>query len=299
MIRRSGGPLVVVGLALLVSLPGAFAAEPASGDPPQLTKADVEAMMESLSNWGRWGKDDQLGTLNLITPEKRVAAARLVTDGVTISMARDLVKNPSTAPSAFSRKMIALPGSEEITYSGDQYTLAYHGYSQTHLDALCHLFYKGKMYNGFTQSEVTARGAAKLSVANMQRGIFTRCVLMDMPRLFGVRYLKGGRAIYPRDLEAWEKQAGVKVESGDAVLIRTGSWDRSSVEGPWDLMNDTAGLHASCLPWLKESRRGRHRQRPGARRASLGRRRLSHARSLDGCGFPRHADSRQLQPGSS
>jgi kynurenine formamidase len=108
------------------------------------------------------------------------------------------------------------------------------------------------MYNGFPQSAVTARGAAKLSVVNAKNGIFTRCVLMDMPRHFGVRFLEGGRAIYPKDLEAWEKTAGVKVESGDAVLIRTGSWARAQVEGPWDIMKSTAGLHASCLPWLRQ-----------------------------------------------
>jgi kynurenine formamidase len=89
-------------------------------------------------------------------------------------------------------------------------------------------------------------------VANAKNGIFTRCVLMDMPRHFGVRYLEGGRAIYPDDLEAWEKSAGVKVESGDAVLIRTGSWLRAEVEGPWEIEKNTAGLHASCLPWLRK-----------------------------------------------
>jgi kynurenine formamidase len=74
---------------------------------------------------------------------------------------------------------------------------------------------------------------------------------MDMPRLFGVRYLPGTRAIYPEDLEAWERKAGVKVESGDAVLIRTGRWARRELEGPWAIMKNSAGLHASCLPWLK------------------------------------------------
>jgi kynurenine formamidase len=108
------------------------------------------------------------------------------------------------------------------------------------------------MYNGFPQTDVSERGAAKLSIANARQGIFTRCILMDMPRHFGVRFLKGGHAIYPEDLEAWEKSAGVKVERGDAVLIRTGSWARAEVEGSWDILKNTAGLHASCLPWLKK-----------------------------------------------
>jgi kynurenine formamidase len=74
---------------------------------------------------------------------------------------------------------------------------------------------------------------------------------MATPRLLGVEYLEGGRPIYPEDLEAWERKAGIKVESGDAVLIRTGRWARRQREGPWDIMKGSAGLHASCLPWLK------------------------------------------------
>jgi kynurenine formamidase len=140
----------------------------------------------------------------------------------------------------------------DITSSADEYRVAYHGFTQTHLDALCHLFFKGRMYNGFAQAEVTEHGAAKLSIINVKQGILTRCVLLDLPRLFGVRLLEGGHAIYPADLDACEKAAGVKVESGDAVLIRTGRWTRAEVEGDWEIMKSSAGLHASCLPWLKQ-----------------------------------------------
>lgn len=219
----------------------------------KLTKADIDAMMTSLSNWGRWGKDDQLGALNLITPQKRKQAAALVQDGVTVSLARIAVTARIDSSAPFVQRMVTLPKEgEEITACGDEYSVQYHGFTQTHVDALCHLFYKGKMYNGFSQKEVTAAGARKLSVLHMKNGIFTRCVLMDMPRLFGVRYLEGGRAIYPEHLEAWEKKAGVKVASGDVVLIRTGRWLRRQLEGKWDIMKNSAGLHASCLPWLKK-----------------------------------------------
>jgi kynurenine formamidase len=148
--------------------------------------------------------------------------------------------------------MTAIPQAVDITSAADEYRVAYHGFTQTHMDALCHLFYKGKMYNGFSQKEVTERGAARLSVVNVKQGIFTRCILMDMPVLMGTRFLQGGEAIYPSHLEAWEKAAGVKVESGDAVLINTGRWARARAEGKWDIMKNSAGLHASCLPWLKK-----------------------------------------------
>jgi kynurenine formamidase len=235
----------------LVEGAGPGATQP--GSPKKLTRADVDAMMSSLSNWGRWGKDDQFGALNLITAEKRKQAAALVQEGVTVSLARTAVKEQIDSSPAFIHRMVNLPKEgEEITAAGDEYSVQYHGFTQTHLDALCHLFYKGKMYNGFSQKEVTAAGARKLSVLHMKNGIFARCVLMDMPRLFDVRYLEGGRAIYPKDLEAWEKKAGVKVASGDVVLIRTGRWLRRELEGKWDIMKNSAGLHASCLPWLKK-----------------------------------------------
>ena len=231
----------------------------ADGEPsrPQgkrkLVKEDIENMMVTLSNWDRWGKEDELGTLNLITPKKRRQAAALVKDGVAVSLARDVIKNNIDGSPGFVHKMLKTGLSdEEIGSAGDEYCVAYHGFTQTHMDALCHLFYKGKMYNGFSQREVTEKGAGKLSVLKIKQGVFTRGILMDMPRLFGVKYLKGSRAIYPEDLEAWEKKAGLKVTSGDVVLINTGRWLRRKTEGKWDIMQNSAGLHASCLPWLKK-----------------------------------------------
>src|SRR5262245_44167077 len=224
-----------------------------AGDDKTLTREDIDGMMTSLSNWGRWGKEDQLGALNLITPEKRRKAAALIEDGITLSLARPVIKEAIDSSPAFVHRMISLPREgEEIASSADEYAVRYHGFTQTHLDGLCHLLYKGKMYNGYSFKEVTATGARKLSVLNIRNGIFTRGVLMDMPRHLDVRYLEGNRAIFPQDLEAWEKKAGLKVESGDVLLIRTGRWTRRELAGPWDIMKNSAGLHASCLPWLKK-----------------------------------------------
>jgi kynurenine formamidase len=243
------------GLLVLAVSPAFFGAALAGegADRKKLTRADVDAMMTALSNWGRWGKDDQLGALNLITPEKRKQAAALVQEGVTISLARPAIKEEEDSSPAFKHRMIALPRKgEEIASAADEFSVRYHGFTQTHLDGLCHLVYKGKMYNGFSQGELTAKGARKLGIQNVRNGIFTRCVLMDMPRHFDVRYLGAKQAIYPKDLEAWEKKAGVKVQSGDAVLVRTGRWARRQLDGPWDIIKGSAGLHASCLPWLRK-----------------------------------------------
>jgi kynurenine formamidase len=189
----------------------------------------------------------------LITPEKRRQAAALVQEGVTVSLARLAIKEPADGSPPFVHKMVELPRREgDISSAADEYSVQYHGFTQTHLDGLCHLVYRGKMYNGFTQDEVTQGGARKLGIDVVRNGILTRCVLMDIPRLHGVGFLEAGRPITPDDLEAWERQAGVKVERGDAVLIRTGRWARRRQEGPWDIMKGSAGLHVSCLPWLKQ-----------------------------------------------
>jgi kynurenine formamidase len=244
--------LVLAPIVVGASLRPGGAGEPPVAEKKNLTRADIDEMMTSLSNWGRWGKEDQRGALNLITPEKRKQAAALVRDGVTISLAHPAIKEEVESSPAFVHRMVLPKHGQDIASAADEYSVRYHGFTQTHVDSLCHLVYKGKMYNGFSQKELTAKGARKLGVENIKNGIFTRCVLMDMPRHFSVRYLEAKRAIYPEDLEAWEKKAGVKVESGDAVLIRTGRWARRELDGPWDIMKGSAGLHTSCLPWLKK-----------------------------------------------
>ena len=221
-------------------------------DTPRTSKEDVLKMMTTLSNWGRWGKDDQLGALNLITPRKRKEAAALVKEGLSISLARNAVKVRVGPSAPFEHRMLqtgVTPGSE---YSGDLFSVQFHGFTHTHVDALCHIFHQGRMYNGYAQEEVTEHGAAKLSVIAMKDGVFTRGVLMDFPRLFGVNYLKGDRPIYPEDLETWHEKTGVAVGSGDAVIIRTGRWARWEAEGEWDIERDSAGLHVSCMPWFRE-----------------------------------------------
>ncbi len=218
-----------------------------------LTKADVDRMMTELSNWGRWGKADQLGAINLITPAKRKEALKLAKEGVSVSLAHDT--NAETAPdndSPYEHTMTMTGENPRGTWSLDKFGVSFHGYQHTHLDALCHMFWQGKMYNGFSQADVTRQGAGKLSITNLKRGILTRGILMDIPRLKGVAYLEPGTPIYPEDLEAWEKKAGLKLRPGDAVFIRTGRWARRAAAGPWNISQLSAGLHASCARWLKQ-----------------------------------------------
>jgi kynurenine formamidase len=224
-------------------------AQPAPSRP--LTRAEFERAMTELSNWNRWGKDDELGTMNLVTPARRKAAAALVTEGVTVSLSRDL--NTVAAVdngSPFVDKMN--PGPVDGQFNMDEFALPVHGFGFTHLDALSHAVYQGKMYNGVPESAITPAGATRLSVGLFASGIVGRGVLVDIPRLKGLPYLEPGTAVFPSDLDAWEKKTGIRIGAGDIVLVRTGRWAYRAAKGPWDIGSKAAGLDASCARWLKQ-----------------------------------------------
>lgn len=129
------------------------------------TKGDVDRLMKELSNWGRWGKTDQMGTVNLITPAKRKRAAALVTEGVSVSLAHDAetVKAPDN-PNPFKQTFTftgAKPAAGQFVL--DTYTVDYHGQAHTHMDSLCHMFFDGKFYNGYSKDIVTDKGASELA----------------------------------------------------------------------------------------------------------------------------------------
>ena len=224
--------------------------------PRNLTKADIERWMTELSNWGRWGKDDQAGTINLITTAKRKQAAALVKDGLSVSMSLD-ADIPAQGQSSARRytwehTMRSNGAGRTEGYVVDSYSVSFHGNNTTHLDALSHYIYGGKIYNGFPGDVINSWGATKNDVMPYKDGILTRGVLIDMPAIKGVPYLGDDEAVYPEDLEAWEKKTGLKIESGDAVFLRTGRWRRIAEKGPLNLNQQTPGLYASCAKWLKE-----------------------------------------------
>lgn len=221
-----------------------------AADKPQVTNAQIAKWMTELSNWGRWGKDDQRGTLNLITPEKRKAALRLARDGVSVSLAHTVDKEQAAdSPRPLGQQMTL----DNAGHAMDLYTIWYHGSVITHIDSLCHYSFEGKIYNGFDRSRIAqGPGCVQNGVEHQKDGIMTRGVLVDLPRMKNVPYLEPGTAVYPSDLEAWEKFANVKIGSGDAVFLRTGRWARRADKGPWNVAREAAGWHASVIPWLKQ-----------------------------------------------
>ncbi len=212
----------------------------------------VRRWHRELSNWGRWGDDDQLGCLNHLTPERVRAAAAGVRSGRTVSCARPLPTEPGPEnPNPVAHHMI---GTASEGWGADYIAVAPHGYATSHIDGLCHIFDEGRMYNGYPAEAVTAHGATELGIQHWAAGIVGRGVLLDIPRLRGVPWLDAGEAVTVADLEAEESRAGVEVGPGDILLVRTGRWAERAERGGWDPHERLAGLHGSCLPWLHERR---------------------------------------------
>jgi kynurenine formamidase len=215
-----------------------------------MTTDAVLALHERLSNWGRWGPDDQLGALNFMTEESAAAAAALVQRGRTVSCARPLPTRPAADnPEPVAHHMI---GTATEGMGADYFAIASHGYATSHIDALCHIFHEGRIYNGYSIDTVTAHGATQLGIHHLRQGIVTRGVLLDIPAQRGVESLAPGDPIFPDELEAAEEAAGLRVGPGDVLLVRTGRWEWRERHGPWEPHASLAGLDASCLPWLHE-----------------------------------------------
>ena len=255
----AGALVTAAVLALGVSPAVAAQAEPGG----EVTREQFDAWMTELSNWGRWGDDDQLGALNLITPAKRVAAARLVQAGRTVSMARDMeIATLENADQAGANRPPVLVGSVRSVFDinpqggffWERYEIEYHGSLVSHLDALCHVAYNGKVYNGLDFEDVASKeaGCTQLGVINAKDGLVTRGVLVDLP----------GKAVRREDIEAWEAETGIRISSGDALFLRTGRD-----------VGQTGGYHPSLLPFFigaPRRRKARRRVGPGPRRRARG-----------------------------
>jgi kynurenine formamidase len=219
---------------------------------PEMTDDELLALYERVSNRGRWGEDDELGTLNYITAEKRVQAASRVQVGETVSIGRDLEPG---VPDGLSGRVIdhkvlfVRPGP---AWADDYIGIAPHGSDITHLDAVCHSTWNGNVYNGRHTDDVQrAEGLIFGSIYAMRHGIFTRGVLLDVARARDVAYLQPDEMVTPEDLEAAESLGGVKAESGDALFVRVGLRAYEADHGP-QTPRARAGLGARCTEWMHD-----------------------------------------------
>lgn len=248
---------VIIGTFLVVSVAAAVTARVGQPQPSKspVSAEQYERWKKELSNWGRWGKDDKIGTLNLITSEKTKQAAALVRDGFSVSIARYWA-NGDVKDTEGGATDVTNP--YELSESGNRVEVSIHGQATTHFDGWAHIFFGGVGYNGYRPDPEKAKtqGHPELGVQNARHGIVTRGILIDVPRLKNLEYLEPGTRIYAEDLEAWEKKTGLRVTPGDAMFVRTGRWTRRAQLGPWypgrAKKGIGAGLDASVLPWLKQ-----------------------------------------------
>lgn len=225
------------------------------------SEKEVVGYFDKLSNWNRWGADDRLGTLNLITADTRRNAATLIRDGDVVSLSQDMdPENPDPLGrgTVLQRYMELDKGShllgvDELGFQAvrEYVGIVPHG-SHTHLDGLAHFSWRGKNYNGFDASDTSSsKGAASLSMHHAHEGIVTRGVLLDIPAVHGVPWLEPGYAITPEDLRAAEERQGVTIGAGDALVVHTGHFARIAAEGLHP-QNHQAGLGATSLSFLRE-----------------------------------------------
>jgi kynurenine formamidase len=222
-----------------------------------LTADEFGKLYRELSNWGRWGDDDERGTLHYVTPERVVAAAGLVREGVSVTLSLPLateaaLSNPEPADHHMTMLADTDIGSGSLRFAKDYVGLDYHNDGHTHVDAFCHVAYEGSLYNGRPQDAVTPEGAKSDAIEVMKDGLIGRGVLLDIPRLRGLHWLEPGEHVQRGDLEAAEEEQGVTVGEGDILLVRTGHARRLDDVGPWKTASAKAGLHPRAMPFLAE-----------------------------------------------
>jgi kynurenine formamidase len=223
-------------------------------DRPLPEHREVLGYLRERRNWGRWGADDQVGAVNLVTARKRVAAASLVRTGRTVSLSRDLPKTPGPGnPTPAQHFMKTVPRGSG-GFAADFYGCFYHGWAFTHLDALCHTWDEGGMWNGRDPArEMTFDGARFGGVEHWREGILSRGVLLDVPGHRGEPFVRHDRPVHGWELDAILEAQGLRLEPGDAVCVYSGreAWQAAHpdrVYGP----EPRPGLHASCLPFLRD-----------------------------------------------
>lgn len=220
-----------------------------------LSAQAMETLFESVSNWGRWGADDQRGALNHLGEAEARAAAALVRRGRTVSLSRDfpVTPGPENPWPAHHHMVIAgddpcIPGVDGLEASTDYIGIAFHGMASSHLDALCHVFQGGRMYNGHPASEVKSTGARRNTVMTLKDGIAGRGILLDVPRALGVPFVDPDHLTTVAELERTEEAQGVWAGKGDIVLIRLGRDARRASHAD----QAVAGLEPEVAAWLHQ-----------------------------------------------
>jgi len=211
-----------------------------------------------VSNWGRWGADDERGTLNFIGPDVVRRAAACVRRGKVFSLGLAFAVdgpqigqggrvNPIHLMSAIDGRLGADPDAPR--YADDFITMPLQ--CATQWDSLAHVYYGGQLYNGAPASTIGAAGATRNAIDRVGSGVLSRGVLLDVARVRAVDRLRPGEVITPADLEAAERAEGVTVGVGDVLLVRTGHLHVFKVDRDREgYMRQMPGLGLACVEWL-------------------------------------------------
>ena len=249
-----------------------------------MRESEFRALFDQVSTWGRFAEHPERGALNHLTPERVAEAANLVHSGVTVTLSlpldtEDRVDNPEPADHHMTMLTDEDIGSGALRFAKDYVGVDYHNDGHSHIDAFSHVAFDGVLYGGTPDTAVTADGAAAGTIEVLRRGLVGRGVLLDVPRLRGVPWLEPGEEVHREDLEAAEREQGVRVRSGDILLVRNGHARRRAELPPWDTRTAKAGLAPDTATFLAEREV-----------AALGSDGNSDAApsSVEGVGFPMH-----------
>ncbi|MEV0268278.1 cyclase family protein [Hamadaea sp. NPDC050747] len=220
-------------------------------------KAGFAALYARLRRQADWGSADRRGALNYITPSTVRAAMEEVRLGRSVSLAVPVETDASVDnPHPWNHEMISSPaehrGDDGLNFAFDRLALNIHGNADTHLDALCHVIYDGTLYNGVPADFVEPDGLPALTIDVVRDGIVGRGVLLDIPRLRGVRWLDPGDDVTAADLAMAEAAQGVQVRPGDLLFVHVGHRRRRAALGAWDTASARAGLHPAALEFVAD-----------------------------------------------
>ena len=226
--------------------------------PGRMTEAEFRSLYKRLRAQVPWGPDDRRGALNYLTPATVLAAIGEVRQGRTMSLAAPVEDWPTADnPDPCQHEMKQPLGADAgpgLAFSMDRIAMNVHGNADSHIDALCHVIFDGKLHNGVAADTVTEAGAAELSIAVAADGIVGRGVLVDVPRARGVPWLEPGDLVTEADFRSAERDQQVRIGQGDIVLVRVGHRGRRKEQGPWDAATARAGLHPAALELLAQRR---------------------------------------------
>ncbi|MFG2576299.1 cyclase family protein [Streptomyces sp. NPDC048481] len=223
----------------------------------RLSTAEFDALYRRLESGASWAAGAR-GALAALTPDRVSAAAAEIRTGRTVTLAAPV--ETSTGPDSpeparhTMRAWSGAPDDQGLHFARDSFAMNVHGDTDSHLDALCHVIYRGTLHGGVAASSVTSDGATALTVGALADGIVGRGVLLDVPRLHGVPWLEPGEHVRAEDLEAAETSQGTRVGEGDLLFVRVGHRKRRVEEGPWHTATARAGLHPDALEFLAQRR---------------------------------------------